>query len=291
MDHFAVHDGPGIRTCLYMKGCPLHCMWCHSPQSQRMETEILFTTNRCVRCGRCIGACPVGCQTVTEDGERRYDRAKCRQCGKCVSLCPAGALFVEGREMTVEAAAGELLRDRVFYRNSGGGVTISGGECLMQAAFTWELLRTLKREQVHTIVETSGYGRRQDLLELAEYADEFYYDYKLADEELFEYYTGGKLRVVSENLGALRKKTDRIVLRIPMIPGITDTEENVDEIYRIAAALQIEQIHLLPYNESAGAKYEWCGRAYELEGISGNLRQVELLKDRAPAGIQVVIMK
>ena len=256
MDHFAVHVGPGIRTCLYMKGCPLHCMWCHSPQSQRMETEILFTTNRCVHCGRCVGACPVGCQIVTEDGERRYDRAKCRQCGKCVSLCPAGALFVEGREMTVEAAAGELLRDRVFYRNSGGGVTISG-----------------------------------DLLELAEYADEFYYDYKLADEELFEYYTGGKLRVVSENLGALRKKTDRIVLRIPMIPGITDTEENVDEIYRIAAALQIEQIHLLPYNESAGAKYEWCGRAYELEGISGNLRQVELLKDRAPAGTQVVIMK
>lgn len=291
IDHFAVHDGPGIRTCLYVKGCPLHCMWCHSPQSQVMEPQILFARSRCIGCGRCSAACLAGCQVAGADEERQYRREGCRQCMNCVRACPTGALFLEGKEMTVEEAERELLADRIFYKNSGGGVTVSGGECLMQAEFTGALLAGLKKEKIHTIVETSGYGRRQDLLNLAEYTDLFYYDYKLADEELFRRYTGGELRVVSENLCALRKKTDRIVLRIPMIPGITDTAENVDAIYRIAEELKIREVHLLPYNESAGAKYEWCGKTYGLEGLTGNLHQAELLKDRAPLNIKAVIMK
>lgn len=291
VDHFAVHDGPGIRTCLYVKGCPLHCMWCHSPQSQRREPQILFSQSRCIGCGRCRTVCPAGCQILEADGSRQYKREGCGLCQSCVRACPTGALFLEGKEMDAQEVLKELLQDRVFYKNSGGGVTVSGGECLMQAEFVGEILAGLKKECVHTIVETSGYGRRQELLNLAEYADLFYYDYKLADDALFRRYTGGELRVVLENLCALRKKTDHIVIRIPMIPGITDTEENVDEIYRIAKELKIAEVHLLPYNESAGAKYEWCGKSYGLEGLKGNMHQVERLRDRAPQGIKAVIMK
>ena len=291
IDHFAVHDGPGIRTCLFLKGCPLTCLWCHSPESQLREPQILFAQNRCVKCGLCAAACENYGQILDEEGNREYRRENCRECRRCVESCPTGALFVSGTQMSVTEAAAELIQDKLFYKNSGGGVTISGGECLLQPVFTKQLLMRMKAEGIHTIVETSGCGKKEDLLALADYTDTFYYDFKLADPAMFEKYTGGNLNTVRENLEALREKTDRIVLRIPLIPYITDTMENVKEAYKTAQRLEIRQIHLLPYNQSAGAKYEWCGRNDELGDKGRNTAWAEELCKAAPREIEATIMK
>ena len=164
IDHFAVHDGPGIRTCLFLKGCPLTCLWCHSPESQLREPQILFAQNRCVKCGLCAAACENYGQILDEEGNREYRRENCRECRRCVESCPTGALFVSGTQMSVTEAAAELIQDKLFYKNSGGGVTISGGECLLQPVFTKQLLMRMKAEGIHTIVETSGCGKKEDLL-------------------------------------------------------------------------------------------------------------------------------
>lgn len=291
IDHFAVHDGPGIRTCLYLKGCPLRCRWCHSPESQRLSSQVLFAQNRCVDCGLCVSACEHGGQIFNENGKREYRRENCRECGRCAQNCPTGALFIAGTIMSVKEAAKELVQDKIFYTNSGGGITISGGECLLQAQFTKQLLMCMKTEGIHTVVETSGYGKKEDLLALADYTDIFYFDFKLADPVMFKIFTGGNLDIVTENLEALRKKTEKIVLRVPLIPCITDTMENIKKAYRTAQRLGIREIHLLPYNQSAGAKYVWCGRSYKLGDKKMDMAWAEKLCRSAPSQLRVSIMR
>ena len=290
IDHFAVHDGEGIRTCVYLKGCPLHCRWCHSPESQEEEPEILFAPGRCTGCGACVAQCPRGLQRI-EEGVRIFDRAQCIKCGACVLVCAAGALTLSGKRRGISEVLEELVEDREFYRNSNGGVTISGGEVLSQPVFVTELLKGLKREGIHNIIETSGYGRKEDLMAMAEYTDLFFYDYKLGDKEEFETYIGGDAGLVYSNLEALRRITDRIVLRVPMIPGITDTDRNIKMLYDIAGKLRIGRIHFLPYNPSAGAKYQWCGREYTLEGLQGDMERLEQLKAMAPETVEVEIVE
>lgn len=290
IDHFAVHDGPGIRSCLYLKGCPLRCEWCHSPESQGLAPELLFAPSRCVGCGLCVSACPRGAQRM-KNGRREYLREKCMDCGACASICPSGALFVSGRKMTDEEAVRELAADRIFYKNSGGGVTISGGECLLQAEFVLAVLKGLRKEEIQVIVETSGYGDQDALLEMAEDVQMFYYDYKLGDPEAFRRYTKGELAVVLGNLEELRKRTDAITLRIPLIPGITDTQDNILHAYKLARELSIGEIHFLPYNRSAGAKYEWCGREYTLGEREADMKRAAELQRMAPCGLKVTIMK
>lgn len=215
---------------------------------------------------------------------------KCVACMDCIKVCPSGAMFVSGRRMQVDEIMQEILPDKVYFKNSGGGVTLSGGEVLLQPEFADRILRRLKEEGIHTIVETSGFGSQEALLRLADSTDIFYYDYKLGEPEKFSYYTGGDLNVVLKNLQALRNKTDAITIRIPLIPGITDTKENVKRAYETAQKLNIKMIHLLPYNTAAGAKYEWCGRSYEL----GELEPVKDLNaqllNMAPKDLDVRIM-
>lgn len=265
IDHFAVHDGPGIRTSVFLKGCPLFCRWCHSPESQRPDPELLFAPSRCGDCLLCTAVCPLGLHQ--EDAGRHIftDRQRCALCGRCAAICPAGAVFVSGREMSSREVADEALEDAAFYRNSGGGVTLSGGEVLYQPAFAQEILRFVKQEGVHTIVETAGEGGQRELLAMAPYVDVFYYDMKLADPVALLQYTGGDLAGILGNLEALRLVTDGIVLRVPLIPSVTDTPENVGAIVEIARRLEIDTVHLLPYNRSAAAKYEWCGTQFPME--------------------------
>lgn len=290
IDHFAVHDGPGIRTSIYFKGCPLRCKWCHSPESQSSKPQVLFAPSRCIRCGACVTECRYGCQYLDENGVRTFLHEKCVGCMACVKVCPTGAMFLSGRQMQVEEVIREVIADKVYFKNSGGGVTLSGGEVLLQPRFADGILKRLKEEGIHTIVETSGYGNREDLLKLAESADVFYYDYKLGDKEKFKLYTGGDLEVVRNNLKALREKTGAITIRIPLIPGITDTKENVRKAYETAQELNIRELHLLPYNAAAGAKYEWCGREYELGELQPDKDKNERLKEMAPKELNVRIM-
>jgi len=289
IDHYAVHDGPGIRTCIYLKGCSLSCAWCHSPESQTISPQTLFSRSRCIGCGACIKACPKSLHLMDAEGHT-FLREGCTTCGRCAAVCPSGALFVCGRYMALSDVVNEALEDKVFYKNSGGGVTITGGEVLYQPAFTRRILQALKEENIHTIVETSGFGREQDIISLAPFTDIFYYDFKLGDKELFEKYTGGNLETILENLTALRKKTDGIVLRIPLIPGITDSIENITSAYRIAHELEISTVHLLPYNASADAKYDWCGRIYSPGKLNAYREPLEKLLSLAPQGIEVCII-
>lgn len=290
IDHFVVHDGEGIRTCVYLKGCPLRCAWCHSPESQREEPQILFALGRCVQCGACVAECPREAQR-TENGKRIFERELCSACGACVQVCAAGALMVSGKRYTAEEVAKEVLADAVFFQKSGGGVTLSGGEVLMQAEFAYEILKILKAHKIHTIVETAGYGTEESLLKLAEYTDVFYYDFKLGDKEAFAKYVQGDLDIVTENLRALRRVTPNIVLRMPVIPNITDTEENVRSLYRTAQELSIGRVHFLPYNTSAGAKYEWCGEQFLLGERVTDMEKLKRYQEMAPFGVKAEIME
>ncbi|MDO4326078.1 MAG: glycyl-radical enzyme activating protein [bacterium] len=289
IDHFVVHDGEGIRTCVYLKGCPLRCAWCHSPESQREERQILFAAGRCVQCGACVAECPMKAQKM-ENGKRIFERDLCSMCGACIQVCSTGALTISGKEYTAEEIAEEVLADTVFFQKSGGGVTLSGGEVLMQADFAYEILKRLKEHHIHTIVETAGYGTTENLLRLAEYTDMFYYDFKLGDKEKFAQYVRGELEIVMDNLRALRRVTDQIVLRMPVIPGITDTRENILSLYQTAEELDIRRIHFLPYNTSAGAKYEWCGKEFLLGELQMDMEQLKRYQAMAPSGVKAEIM-
>ena len=307
IDHFAVHDGPGIRTCVYLKGCPLRCAWCHSPESQRPAPQLLYAAARCVNCGFCARVCPQGLhrfEAADVDGDTgaaaaarahifaaRERCVHCVHCGCCAAACPTGALRMSGRVMTAAGVAREALADIAFFANSGGGVTLTGGEVLSQAAFALEILRLIKEANVHTIVETSGFGKEADLLALTAYTDCFYFDFKLYDAGMFEQYIGKGMGLIYSNLRKLREHTGAggIVLRIPLIPGITDTQDNLRAAVDIAVELCIPEIQLLPYNVASSAKYEWIGREYSLAPISRSLPDVDALMKYANGAIQITI--
>ena len=290
IDHFAVHDGPGIRTCIYFKGCPLSCTWCHSPESQSAFPQLLYAMSKCTRCGMCVKACPKGLHRL-DNSLHIFTQDECGGCGFCVHKCNGGALTISGKMMVLDAVLEEACADEVFYRNSGGGVTVTGGEVLMQGAFVDRLLFELRKKDIHSIVETSGYGDTEYLLSFADSASLFYYDFKIADPEQFNVHIGNNPSLIWDNLEKLRKKTASIILRAPLIPAITDTEENIMALYNLARDLRLSTIHLLPYNNSAGAKYTWLGKPYPLDYPDMNAKSPEDILALDHTGLNVRIIK
>ncbi|HPM80890.1 MAG TPA: glycyl-radical enzyme activating protein [Candidatus Anammoximicrobium sp.] len=280
---YSIHDGPGIRTTVFLKGCPLRCGWCHNPESRAAEVEISWSQARCIRCGQCWEVCPQAAGDHPASPE--VDRQQCIRCGRCVAVCPTGARELVGRRRTVVEVMDEILQDRIFYDESGGGVTLSGGEPLMQPQFTGELLAACRAEGLHTAVDTCGYGRCEDLLALAAVTDLFLYDVKILDDDRHRQYTGVSNVVILENLTALCEVRANVCIRVPVIPGFNDEPRDVDAIAAWVASLgNIRQLHLLPYHALGTNKAKRLGLAPAAAPAAGPAHdRLEALAERARA--------
>ena len=214
---FAVHDGDGIRTTVFLKGCPLKCVWCHNPESISFDVQLAYYENKCISCGECVNVCPTKAHFIEND-IHKFNREKCVGCGKCESVCLGEALKIYGNEMTVDELLPTLLEDKDFYENSGGGVTLSGGECLMHPDFCAELLKELKNNGIHTAVDTCGFIKKDSLDKVMPYTDIFLYDVKAYDEDVHIKCTGQSNKLIIDNLKYIDSKNKKIEIRIPYVP-------------------------------------------------------------------------
>jgi pyruvate formate lyase activating enzyme len=262
---FAVRDGPGIRTTVFLKGCPLRCEWCHNPESQSSTPELIYFPERCVRCGDCVRACSNGALQLDERVSR--DPNLCQRSGKCVDACSAGAQELAGRRMTVSEVMTAILKDEVFFDESGGGVTISGGEPLMQAAFVERLLEVCRDRRIRTVVDTCGSANSSVIRRVSQKADLFLYDVKLMDSERHRRYTGAGNELILQNLEILAETGSVVIVRVPIIPEVNDDWGNIDALGDFLSRLGLKRIDLLPYHRIGSDKYRRLGRSYEREKV------------------------
>lgn len=250
---FAVHDGDGIRTTVFFKGCPLKCVWCHNPESISPKPQIAYYSHKCIGCGECVQVCPQKAHSMQET-IHTFNPSLCIGCGQCEDVCLGNALKHYGREYTVQELLPILLEDKDFYENSGGGVTLSGGECLLHADFCAELLKELKKQNIHTAVDTCGFISREALDKVIPYTDVFLYDLKAVDEDIHIKCTGQSNKVILDNLKYLDSCNQRIEIRIPYVPGYNSNQE--DKMISVLSNLKnIVKVKVLPYHNYAGSKY------------------------------------
>lgn len=268
IQRFAIHDGPGIRTLVYMKGCSLRCLWCSSPQSHKATPEVLHTELHCKKCGLCVQVCPVGAIAFSEEEGPKIDREFCDSCGQCVEACPNQALELVGNYMTVEELFQEVNKDSPFYRRSNGGVTVGGGEPTMQHEFVTEFLKKCKQQYIHTAIETCGYVEWEHLEKLLEYLDLVYIDIKHMDALTHKELTGVSNERILEN--ARRASTLRpMIIRIPVVPECNDSDDNISATAKFAAELgeNLKRVELLPYHKFGTQTYSWLGKEYKLNDV------------------------
>ncbi len=254
IQRFSIHDGPGIRTLVFLKGCPLRCLWCHNPEGINPDPELSFIPEKCIGCGYCFRACPRHAHEMI-DGSHVLDRSKCTVCGACTEECYAGALELIGREVSVEEVMREVLSDRPFYETSGGGMTLSGGEPLMQIDFTEALLAAAKDVHVHCCVETCGYADFTCFERIIRYVDLFLYDVKEIDDDRHIEFTGVPTGKIIENLRRLHDAGASIRVRVPVIPGYNDREDTFRGIADLVKGLpNLEGVELMPYHHLGSDK-------------------------------------
>jgi pyruvate formate lyase activating enzyme len=256
---FSIHDGPGIRTAAFLKGCPLNCWWCHNPESQSGAIQIYCRTPQCIGCGTCASVCPVSAVSL-DNKVAKVDSASCNLCGACVEACPSGAMTAVGRQIEAEQLVAEMERDRLFFNESGGGVTFSGGEPLAQPDFLIEMLERSGRSGLHRVVDTSGYASRDVMMAVAKQTDLILFDIKLMDDAMHRKHTGVSNAGILDNLKSITSAGFRLEIRIPMIPSITSDEKNITAAAAFIADLDSKpRVKLLPYHRAAMHKYEQFG--------------------------------
>lgn len=277
---FSIHDGTGIRTLIFMKGCPLRCIWCSNPESQRTGPEVMFVRSKCTGCGKCAALCR---EAVVDDVTFDIDRSRCVKCGLCTSKCYAGAKKMTGRQVTVREMMELIEKDRIFYTNSGGGVTVGGGEPAMQHGFVEELLKACRESHIHTAIETCGYGRWQDICGMFDNADQIFFDLKAIDPELHRRLTGVSNELILHNAEQAAVRGKDVIFRIPLIPGCNDSLTNIEETGIFVGGLSGNgrnvSIEILPYHDLGRDKYRWLDMDYGLEDTGKpDATQVEELK-------------
>ena len=290
IQRFSLHDGPGIRTTVYLKGCNMKCSWCHNPESIGLRPEIAFYKEKCVQCNACYDACPTHAISC-KNGIRHYDKLACKHCGLCVELCPAGALFLAGKKMTVEEVFAVIKTDIPYYMSSDGGITLSGGEPLMQAEFAEKLLKKCRENNIDTAMESNLSLPFETLERLLPYLNRIYCDIKTMNDAVHIKTTGVSNRTVLKNIIKLAHYNIPLVIRTPLIPGITDSDENIRETSKwIKENASAEYYELLNYNPFAEMKYENIGLEYELKGKKplSKKRVKELLNIACQQGIKAV---
>ena len=266
IQRYCIDDGPGIRTTVFLKGCPLRCLWCHNPESQNPKKEWLLDKQKCILCGKCASVCPNDCHNIGRD--HIFDRDRCDDCGKCADICPVGAIELCGKEMSVQDVFEEVIRDRDFYAASGGGVTISGGEPLLQAEFTASLLRMLQENQIHTAIETAGFADRETFLSVVRYCDLVLFDIKETDAENHLLYTGVSPDKIAENLRLLNENKIPFIIRAPIVPTLNDRPGHLDTLKHLSGRFEFcLGAELMPYHRTGERKYALLEKAYTLTEI------------------------
>lgn len=277
IQNYAIYDGPGIRTLIFLKGCPLSCIWCQNPESQKLNPQISYFEEKCVRCGTCVESCSNDALQLLNNKIVRNEKL-CVLCGNCVEACPNNVMEIIGKEISVKELVEIAIRDKVFFDNSGGGITISGGEPTMQIEFLLELLKTIKEQGIHTAIETCGYFQENIIKELVKYVDLFLFDIKHIDALIHKAYTGVPNDKILANFTLIHVKVgnERIIPRIPLIPG-ANTDENI--LKGIALFLNKVNyngpIHLMPYNKLIKTKYEKVGMGHLYRDM-GDLSEEDL---------------
>jgi len=291
IQRFSTHDGPGIRTTVFLKGCPLSCPWCHNPEGIDPRPRLVYLADLCLGCGRCAEACPEEAHAI-RGGEHRFVPHHCRACGRCVGVCPAGAVELVGRDMTAADVLEAVRKDRAFYDSSGGGVTLSGGEPLYQLDFAWAVLRLAKIEGLHTCVDTSGCMGFDALDRVREMVDLFLFDVKDTNAARHLAHTGLAAEPILAGLRRLHAAGARIRIRVPIVPGCTDFDDNAEGLARLLAQLpKIEAVELMPYHPLGLGKLERLGLERRIApeiGPPSRERLAWWAKTLAGAGVRIV---
>ena len=288
LERFAIHDGPGIRTTVFLKGCPLRCAWCHSPESQDPDPEFMPLPERCLRCGACREACPQHAAPPAAD-RAALAPPECTTCGECVEACPSGARQLAGYRTNVHSLVSILERDRIFYDESGGGVTFSGGEPLMQPEFLLEAVETCRDSGLHVAVDTCGLGDTRTLLDVARSANLFLFDLKIMDEDRHRAHTGASNGRILENLERLAAVHRHIIVRFPLVPGVNDDDENVKEMGAFLASLRLTRVDVLPYHRAGLSKYHRLLRPYPLPDTMPPAPDLRLHVSRVLEGCGLIV--
>ena len=270
IERFAVHDGPGIRTVVFMKGCRLRCLWCSSPESQRMHPEVGYDAEKCPHCGSCIEACPVEAITASPNNMVATDIQRCDHCGECVAFCPQGARILIGETVSAKQVVHEVEKDSAFYHRSGGGVTLSGGEPTLQPEFATEILKGCLERGFHTAIETSGYVEWEILVRILPYLDLIYLDIKHMSSDQHTQLTGVGNELVLENIKRIDEADAELsyIVRMPVIPGVNDTADNIRKTAEFVNQLKrVKRIELLPYHRYGVSMYRALLRDYTLQKV------------------------